>query len=74
MRQWQMAIGSVMFLTMAPKPKAKPAVEELDPAYVAAIEEARADVDAGRTIPYEEVRRWLLSWGTETEVPPPRCK
>lgn len=46
----------------------------LDPAYVAAIEEARAQVDAGKTVPYEEVRRWLLSWGTETELPRPRCK
>ena len=46
----------------------------LDPAYKAAVDEARADVDAGKTVPYEEVRRWLLSWGTEKELPRPRCK
>ncbi len=45
-----------------------------DPAYRAAIDEARADVDAGKTVPYDEVRRWLLSWGTEKELPRPRCK
>jgi predicted transcriptional regulator len=39
-----------------------------------AVEEARADVQAGRVIPYEDVRRWLLSWGTEHETPSPECK
>jgi hypothetical protein len=54
-----------------PSPKPPP---ELDPAHVAAIEEARAEVDAGKTVPYEAVRRWLLSWGTKKELPRPRCK
>lgn len=39
-----------------------------------AVEEARKDIEAGRTIPHEEMRRWLLSWGTEQELPPPECK
>jgi predicted transcriptional regulator len=47
---------------------------QTDEAFVAAIEEARAQVDAGKTVSYEEVRRWLLSWGTETELPRPKCK
>jgi predicted transcriptional regulator len=59
---------------MATKPKPEAAVPELDPAYVAAIEEARAEVDAGKTVPYKAVRRWLLSWGTKKELPRPRCK
>lgn len=42
-------------------------------AFVAAVEEGLADLDAGRTVPYEDVRRWLLSWGTENELPPPTC-
>ncbi len=46
----------------------------LDPAYVAAVEEARAEVDAGKTFPYKAVRRWLLSWGASKELPRPRCK
>ncbi len=39
-----------------------------------AILEGLADVDAGRVIPHEEVERWLASWGTENELPPPQCK
>jgi predicted transcriptional regulator len=26
--------------------------------------------DAGRVIPHEAVARWLLSWGTQNELPP----
>lgn len=32
-----------------------------------------ADVAAGRVISHEAVKRWLLSWGTENELPPPEC-
>ena len=39
--------------------------------YLAAVEEGLADVQAGRTVPHEKVREWLLSWGTEHELPPP---
>ncbi len=46
----------------------------LDPAYVKAVKAAQAEVDAGRTVSYAKVRRWLLSWGTKKELPPPRCK
>jgi predicted transcriptional regulator len=47
---------------------------ELDPTYVKAVEDAQAEVDSGRTVAYEKVRRWLLSWGTGKELPRPRCK
>ncbi|KGM33433.1 CopG family transcriptional regulator [Inquilinus limosus] len=40
----------------------------------AAVAEAIADVEAGRMVPHEDVRRWLLSWGTDSELPPPECK
>lgn len=43
-------------------------------AFLKAVEEGLADADAGRTVPYEDVRRWLLSWGAETELPLPECK
>ena len=42
-------------------------------AFIQAVQEGIADADAGRTVPYEDVRRWLLSWGTEAELPPPPC-
>jgi len=39
----------------------------------AAVREGLADAKSGRVISYEEIRRWLLSWGTEKELPPPKC-
>lgn len=36
-----------------------------------AIAEARADVAAGRIIRHEDMVRWLCSWGTPDELPPP---
>ncbi len=42
-------------------------------AFLAAVDEGLADAKAGRTVPYEKVRRWLLSWGTDKELPPPKC-
>ncbi len=35
--------------------------------------EAEADIAAGRVISHEAVSRWLLSWGTANELPPPKC-
>jgi predicted transcriptional regulator len=46
---------------------------EDDRAYVAAVEDGLKSLDAGRSLPYEKVRRWLLSWGTDKELPPPEC-
>jgi len=40
-------------------------------AFIAAVQEGIADGDAGRTVPYSAVRKWLLSWGTEHEKPAP---
>ena len=33
-----------------------------------------ASAEGGRLIPYEAVRRWILSWGTGTELETPQCK
>jgi predicted transcriptional regulator len=59
-------------------PKTEPTgtIEQVDKeraAYLAAVDEGLSDLDAGRSIPYELVRRWLLSWGTDNELPPPEC-
>jgi cell division protein FtsX len=35
--------------------------------------EAIADIEAGRFISHEAMVRWLESWGTENELPPPEC-
>jgi predicted transcriptional regulator len=37
------------------------------------IREGLADAEAGRVVAHEEVARWLESWGTENELPPPKC-
>ena len=53
---------------------ARPISEDDDTTtFIKAVQEGIADADAGRTVPYEDVRRWLLSWGTEAELPPPPC-
>jgi predicted transcriptional regulator len=38
----------------------------------AADAEALADLDAGRTVSHDAVKRWLLSWGKPDELPPPK--
>jgi predicted transcriptional regulator len=38
-----------------------------------ALAEAKADVAAGRVISHEAMVRWLSSWGTPDELPPPEC-
>ncbi len=40
---------------------------------IEAIREGIADVDAGRVVDHEAVAAWLESWGTENELPVPRC-
>ncbi|MEI8394770.1 MAG: hypothetical protein WCF85_08555 [Rhodospirillaceae bacterium] len=34
-----------------------------------AIQEAEADIAAGRVVPHAEVVKWLESWGTSGELP-----
>ena len=36
-------------------------------------QKAMADIDAGRFVTHEAVVRWLKSWGTANELPPPKC-
>ncbi len=38
-----------------------------------ATQRGEADADAGRVISHEAVKRWLMSWGTPNELPPPKC-
>lgn len=35
--------------------------------YVEAVEDGLQAADEGQVRPYDEVRKWLLSWGTDTE-------
>lgn len=38
----------------------------------AALKRAEEDIKAGRTVPHEEVAKWLRTWGTPDEKPMPR--
>lgn len=40
-------------------------------AYLEAIEEGEREADEGVFVSGEAVIRWLQSWGTENELPPP---
>ena len=56
-------------------PTTKSIFDEIDEEEEArAIEEAEADVAAGRVVPHEEVVKWLKSWGTPDELPCPKPK
>ena len=39
---------------------------------LAHIEKGLASIEAGRTVPHDKVRDWLLSWGQDDEGEPPR--
>jgi predicted transcriptional regulator len=56
-----------------PSPQSPPDDAE-DVAFRQAVTEGIVSLDAGRSVPYEAARRWLLSWGTENELPPPECQ
>ncbi len=63
-----------------PKQQAREVIERLpdtatwdDVAQALAVEEGLADAKAGRLVDGESVMRWLESWGTDHELPPPRA-
>jgi predicted transcriptional regulator len=55
-----------------PAPARKLTQQDDNADFLAAVDEGLADAKAGRVVPYEKVRRWLLSWGTDNELPPPK--
>ncbi len=40
---------------------------------LAEIRQADREVEAGHYIRHEDMKAWLLSWGTDNELPPPKC-
>jgi predicted transcriptional regulator len=40
---------------------------------LAEIRQADRQVKAGHYIKHEDMKAWLLSWGTDHELPPPKC-
>jgi predicted transcriptional regulator len=40
---------------------------------LAETRQASRQVKAGHYIKHEDMKAWLLSWGTDHELPPPKC-
>jgi predicted transcriptional regulator len=40
---------------------------------LAEIRRAERQVESGHYVKHEDMKAWLLSWGTDHELPPPRC-
>jgi predicted transcriptional regulator len=40
---------------------------------LAEVRQASRQVKSGHYIKHEDMKAWLLSWGTDHEVPPPKC-
>jgi predicted transcriptional regulator len=40
---------------------------------LAELRQAERQVKSGHYIRHEDMKAWLLSWGTEHELPPPKC-
>jgi predicted transcriptional regulator len=56
------------------KAKTKSVFDEIDADIEArAIAEAEAEIDAGKGVPHEKVREWLLKLAKGENIPPP-CK
>ena len=40
---------------------------------LAEIRQADRQVKSGHYVRHEDMKAWLLSWGTDRELPPPKC-
>lgn len=40
---------------------------------LADIRQAERQMDAGHYVRHQDMKAWLLSWGTDHELPPPKC-
>jgi hypothetical protein len=56
---------------MTALPDGKLSKEELEERREA-IRIARAQLDAGLEIPFEDIEAWVASWDTDNELPPPQ--
>jgi predicted transcriptional regulator len=39
----------------------------------AEVRQADRQIKSGHYIKHEDMKAWLLSWGTDRELPPPKC-
>jgi len=62
-----------MLTDRVPEPARPTSDDDNTATFTKAVRKGVAAADTGQIVPYEAVRRWLLSWGTEAELPPPPC-
>jgi len=60
-------------MSAKPAPARKLTQQDDNAEFLAAVDQGLAEIKAGKGIPYAKVRRWLLSWGSDNELPPPRA-
>ncbi|MCA1936339.1 MAG: antitoxin [Asticcacaulis sp.] len=56
---------------MTQAPKSHPSEDQSE--CLSAVKAGLRSLEAGQSVPYEKVRRWLLSWGTPSELSKPEC-
>jgi predicted transcriptional regulator len=40
---------------------------------MAEVRQGEAQIASGHYVPQKAMKEWLLSWGTDQELPPPKC-
>ncbi len=40
---------------------------------LAEVRQSDRQIEAGHYVPHDKMKAWLLSWGTDQELPPPVC-
>ena len=48
-------------------------IEAAVPGLLAEIRQADRQIKSGHYVKDEDMKTWLLSWGTDRELPPPKC-
>lgn len=56
-------------------PEEEPGIFDVpdDEADEASTQRGLDDFEAGRVISHDAMKRWLMSWGTDNPLPPPKC-
>jgi len=61
-----------LVMNTCPTPKETSPCPDSDDEWIEGVEAAIRSLDDGAFIPHEDVRRWVQSWDTPDEIPPPR--
>ena len=71
-RLLELAINAATTLTEADQDRVAHVI--LDEAKRLSIRNGIAEAEAGEFVSHADMTKWLESWGTDEELPPPSCK